>query len=71
LYGSWWSCAIARPDTAESIWRIGEIARAADRDIGIGHAAYAAIDHRAHLATMRPQVFAAILPAAWSILDLR
>jgi len=61
----------AWPDRAESIWRIGDLARAADRDIGIGHAAYAAIDHGAHLATMRPHVFAALLPADWSILDLR
>ena len=61
----------AGPDRAESIWRIGDLARAADRDIGIGHAAYAAIDHGAHLATMRPHVFAALLPADWSILDLR
>jgi hypothetical protein len=61
----------ARPDGAESIWRVGEVARAADRDISVGHAAYAAIDHRAHLATMRPHVFAALLPTDWSILDLR
>ena len=61
----------ARPDTAESTWRVGEMAVMADRDIAIGHAAYAAIDHRSHLATMRPHVFAALLPADWSILDLR
>ncbi|HEY9483762.1 MAG TPA: hypothetical protein VIR00_12450 [Micromonosporaceae bacterium] len=61
----------ARPDGAESIWRVGEIARTANRDIGLGHAAYAAIDHRAHLATMWPHAFAALLPADWSILDLR
>jgi hypothetical protein len=57
------------PNTAESIWRIGEIAR--DRDIGIGQAVYVAIERRAHLATMQPEVFAALLPADWSILDLR
>jgi hypothetical protein len=61
----------AWPDTAESTWRVGEFARGADRDIAVGHAVYAAIDHRAHLATMVPSVFAAILPADWSILDLR
>jgi hypothetical protein len=59
------------PNTAESIWRIGEIARESDRDIGVGHAIYVAIDRRAHLATMQPNVFAALLPADWSILDLR
>jgi len=36
-----------------------------------GHAAYVAIDHRAHLATMRPDTFAALMPVDWSILDLR
>jgi hypothetical protein len=61
----------AWPSTAESIWRVGEIARDTDRDIGVGHAVYVAIDHRAHLATMHPGVFAALLPADWSILDLR
>ncbi len=59
------------PNLAESIWRIGELARETDRDIGIGHAVYVAIDRRAHLATMQPDVFAALLPADWSILDLR
>jgi hypothetical protein len=62
---------LARNATAESIWRVGEIGRDADRDIGAGHAAYVAIDHRAHLATMRPDTFAALMPVDWSILDLR
>ena len=57
--------------TAESIWRVAEIARLHERDIGVGQAAYAAMDHRAHLATMRPDVFGRVLLADWSILDLR
>lgn len=36
----------------------------------LGHAARAAIVHRAHLATTDPKTVAPALPAGWSILDL-
>jgi len=60
-----------RAAATESVWRVGEFARDAGRDIGIGHAVFVALDEGAHVATMRPDVLAPILPDSWSILDLR
>lgn len=48
----------------------GALARAAGGDIALGHAARAAIAHRAHIATTDPKTVAAVLPMGWSILDL-
>lgn len=48
----------------------GILARAAGGDIALGHAARAAIAHRAHLATADPKPATAVLPTGWSILDL-
>ncbi|HET8658345.1 MAG TPA: hypothetical protein VFM55_05025 [Micromonosporaceae bacterium] len=48
----------------------GALARGAGGDIALGHAARAAIVHRAHIATTDPKTVALVLPAGWSILDL-
>lgn len=55
------------PETAR---QAGVLARAADGDIALGHAAVIALTHEAHYATTDPKTAAAFLPARWSILDL-
>ena len=49
----------------------GRLAALAGRDIALGHAAHAALSTEAHLATADPASAAAVLPARWSVLDLR
>ena len=51
--------------------QVGVLARAAGGDIALGHAARAAIAFQAHLATTAAKTAATVLPAGWSILDLR
>jgi hypothetical protein len=49
----------------------GRLATLAGRDLAFGHAAHTALATEAHLATIEPEAAAAVLPARWSILDLR
>lgn len=56
---------------SDPVWRVGEFALAVGGDVGAGHAAYVALDHEAHLATTRPDIVTPLMPAGWSILDLR
>ncbi|WP_433265339.1 hypothetical protein ACQPWR_32550 [Micromonospora vinacea] len=54
----------------EDVRDTGRLARAADGDIALGHAARAALTHEAHYATVRAQAAAKVLPTNWSILEL-
>jgi hypothetical protein len=60
-----------RAGAAESLSRVGEFARGAGGDVGVGHTVFVALEHGAHVATMRPDLLAPVLPDEWSILDLR
>ncbi|WDZ83750.1 hypothetical protein [Micromonospora cathayae] len=54
----------------ENARQSGALARPADGDIALGHAAVVALTHEAHYATTDPKAAAAVLPERWSILDL-
>ena len=56
---------------ADEARQVGMLARTAGGDLAVGHAARTAIACGAHLATAEPKLAAAVLPAGWSVLDVR
>jgi hypothetical protein len=55
------------PDEA---MEVGLRTRAANGDVGAGHAVHVALKYEAYFATAEPKAAARFLPADWGVLDL-